>query len=153
MESPLSPFHTETTEFGPVRSHATYITRQRNNMKSKMAAMQAACARHVAEQNLKRKVGRYAAALGFIVLMFPGPINAQKIEESNSEHGERGQHHRYKLVDIGTFGGPNSVLTGPSTIAVNNQGTYAGQAETGTPDPNAPNCQNPECLIYHAQKW
>ena len=118
-----------------------------------MAAMQAWCARHVAEQNLKRKVGRYAAALGFIVLMFPGPINAQKIEESNSEHGERGQHHRYKLVDIGTFGGPNSVLNGPSTIDVNNQGIYAGQAETGTPDPNAPNCQNPECLIYHAQKW
>src|SRR5450631_2728739 len=122
-------------------------------MKSKMAAMQAWCARHVAGQNLKRKVGRYAAALGFIVLMFPGSINAQKIEESNSEHGERGQHHRYKLVDIGTFGGPNSGLNGPSTIDISNRGIYIGSAETSTPDPYAPNCQNSECLVNHAQRW
>ncbi len=64
-----------------------------------------------------------------------------------------GQQTRYKLIDLGTFGGPNAVVNGPGTRDLSNSGTYAGYAETAIPDPYAPNCVNPECLVYHTQVW
>jgi len=63
------------------------------------------------------------------------------------------QSTRYKLIDLGTFGGPNAVVNGPGVRDLSNSGGYAGYAETAIPDPYAPNCVNPECLVYHAQKW
>ncbi len=64
------------------------------------------------------------------------------------------QHTRYKLVDIGTLGGPNAVVNGPNVPIVSSNGTYAGEADTPIPDPYAPNyCQDPDCLVQHAQKW
>src|SRR5713226_10371592 len=63
------------------------------------------------------------------------------------------QSTRYKLIDLGTFGGPNGVVNGPGVRDLSNSGTYNGYAETAIPDPYAPNCVNPECLVYHAQKW
>jgi probable HAF family extracellular repeat protein len=63
------------------------------------------------------------------------------------------QSTRYKLIDLGTFGGPNGVVNGPGVRDLSNSGTYNGYAETAIPDPYAPNCPNPECLVYHAQKW
>ena len=65
------------------------------------------------------------------------------------------QHLRYKLVDVGTFGGPNAVVNGPGIRDFSNAGAYAGEADTSTPDPFAPNCIpfDPECLVQHAQKW
>ena len=63
------------------------------------------------------------------------------------------QNTRYKLIDLGTFGGPNGVVNGPGVRDLSNSGTYAGYAETAIPDPYAPNCVNQECLVYHAQEW
>jgi probable HAF family extracellular repeat protein len=48
------------------------------------------------------------------------------------------KHQQYKLVDLGTFGGPSSIifgLTGP----LNNRGEVASCADTTTADPYAPN--------------
>jgi probable HAF family extracellular repeat protein len=51
-------------------------------------------------------------------------------------------HHHYKLIDIGTFGGPQSYLNGfeystfSSVQDLNNAGTLAGWADTSTLDPN-----------------
>ena len=73
-------------------------------------------------------------------------------KDLNPAHSKRGEHHRYQLGDLGTSSGSNSVLNGPGTIDINNQGIYIGQAETATPDPYAPNCRNPEYLICHAQQ-
>jgi probable HAF family extracellular repeat protein len=46
------------------------------------------------------------------------------------------QHSRYKLIDLGTFGGPASYLTdpgeGPGFLALNNQGVLVGYADTAT---------------------
>jgi probable HAF family extracellular repeat protein len=66
------------------------------------------------------------------------------------------QHHRYKLVVIGTFGGPNSYPFGEDAIALSNRGAVDGQADTGVPDPNFGNFnpyvgQNP--FLQHAFKW
>jgi probable HAF family extracellular repeat protein len=66
------------------------------------------------------------------------------------------QHHRYKLVVIGTFGGPNSYPFGEAAIALSNNGAVDGQADTALPDPNYGNFnpyvgQNP--FLQHAFKW
>jgi probable HAF family extracellular repeat protein len=64
-----------------------------------------------------------------------------------------GEHPRYRVVDIGTFGGPNSFFfSSPVVESVNNGGTAAGGADTGLPDPYAPNCFA-DCYILHAFKW
>src|SRR5712692_2168670 len=66
------------------------------------------------------------------------------------------QHSRYKLIDIGTFGGPASYFTDPGIGGVskvlNNQGMLAGKAELATPDPNNGNCP-PACFITHVFRW
>src|SRR5215470_4037019 len=58
--------------------------------------------------------------------------------------GLRGQaraHYRYKLVDVGTFGGPSSILFG-FTRPINLRGTVTGCADTSLPDPQL-SSQNP----------
>ena len=71
------------------------------------------------------------------------------------------QHNRYKLVDLGTFGGPNSYLetdngeNGAPNQVVNSRGVVAGWADTPAPDPYAPNCLNPyqDCFLPDAFQW
>jgi probable HAF family extracellular repeat protein len=67
----------------------------------------------------------------------------------------RAMHHRYKLIDMGTFGGPTSAiyaLTGP----LNNRGVAASCADTSNSDPNYPNI-NPffgsDPYVQHAFRW
>lgn len=68
--------------------------------------------------------------------------------------GLAAQQPRFKLIDIGTFGGPNATVNGPNVPIISSNGTYGGEAETSTPDPYAPNyCQDGDCLVQHAQKW
>ena len=45
------------------------------------------------------------------------------------------KHHTYKLIDIGTFGGPNSYIVGNG---INSSGAVIGVAETPTTDPFPP---------------
>ena len=67
------------------------------------------------------------------------------------------QHTRYKVIDIGTLGGPSTYGqgNGPGTTRfLNNAGTVVGSSDTSTPDPNAPNsCGNPDCFVSHAFRW
>jgi hypothetical protein len=52
------------------------------------------------------------------------------------------QHSRYKLIDIGTVGGPNSIgLPGNpgAPQSLNNRGMVAVCSETTVADPNFPN--------------
>jgi probable HAF family extracellular repeat protein len=64
---------------------------------------------------------------------------------------EKKEHIRYKLIDIGTFGGPNSGNNGESTV-MNGQGDVVGFADTTTPDPFDPICFG-DCLVQHAFEW
>jgi probable HAF family extracellular repeat protein len=61
----------------------------------------------------------------------------------------------YRLIDLGTFGGPGSFIpSGPPLLRVlNNQGAVIGLADTTTPDPYSPICLSSECLIMHGFKW
>ena len=42
------------------------------------------------------------------------------------------KHHQYKLIDLGTFGGPNSSVPSCCLVSINSQGTVIVQADTPT---------------------
>jgi probable HAF family extracellular repeat protein len=76
-----------------------------------------------------------AAIMWFAMLAIPAWLAAQ--EQQQNKH-----QLRYKLVDLGTFGGPQSWVFGafeaPAAI-VNNKGTVVGGADTPNSNPNYPN--------------
>jgi probable HAF family extracellular repeat protein len=63
---------------------------------------------------------------------------------------------QYKLIDVGTFGGPASYFTDPGIGGVskvlNDQGMLAGKADLTTPDPSSGNCP-PVCFFTHVFRW
>jgi probable HAF family extracellular repeat protein len=63
------------------------------------------------------------------------------------------QHHTYKLIDLGTFGGPNGSVPAPTNRDINTRGTAIGLAETSVPDPYIPNCWSSDCLVNHSFEW
>ena len=65
------------------------------------------------------------------------------------------QKPRYRLVDIGTLGGPHSYgeINGNGIPLLNNSGVLGSFADTAIPDPNAPNCAVPDCFLAHAFQW
>ena len=73
---------------------------------------------------------------------------AQAHPDRQSEHRSHRYPH-YRLVDVGTFGGPNSQFSTPSSKVVNKHGTAVGIADTATDDPN---CYF-DCLVDHAFVW
>lgn len=86
-----------------------------------------------------------AAITLFAALAMPLRLAAQ---DKKDHH----KHHHYKLIDIGTFGGPDSLVPELQRI-INSRGTVVGGADTSTPDPNAPNCFDPECFVQHTVQW
>src|SRR6266849_1484229 len=84
-------------------------------------------------------------AMTLLAVALPNTVTAQK-------------HHQYKVVDLGTLGGPNS---GVPTVfyeingtagarAISNQGTVTGTADTSTPDPL---CYFDDCFYQGAFQW
>jgi probable HAF family extracellular repeat protein len=68
----------------------------------------------------------------------------------------RRKHPKYKLIDLGTLGGPVSYEpdNGEGNQVLNNSGVIASSADTSVPDPNAPDfCFNPDCFLAHAVRW
>jgi probable HAF family extracellular repeat protein len=66
------------------------------------------------------------------------------------------KHHQYKVVDVGTLGGPNSYHSGFVQI-LNNRGAFAAYANTSAANPN-PGCSipfgnafgsAPDCFVEH----
>jgi probable HAF family extracellular repeat protein len=63
---------------------------------------------------------------------------------------------RYKLVDLGTLGGPHSYgsVNGDGFQLLNNSGVVSSYADTALADPTAPNfCSGPDCFLAHAFRW
>src|ERR1035438_8479440 len=68
----------------------------------------------------------------FAVLAMPVGMAAQ----DNPSQNPKPKHHQYKLIDLGTFGGPDSAVGGFGTF-LNNPGTVVGGADTSIPDPRS----------------
>ena len=86
----------------------------------------------------------------FAVLAIPVRLAAQEIKP------EKPNHHRYKLVNLGTFGGPVGYLNWPGAQVLTNRRTVVGAADTSTPNRNYPNsclvCP-PDPFVFHAFRW
>lgn len=61
--------------------------------------------------------------------------------------GGRTQHHKYKLIDLGTLGGPNSQVNGGPPPMINNRGVIAGEADTSQP------CSYFDGVVSPAVSW
>jgi probable HAF family extracellular repeat protein len=95
---------------------------------------------------------RIIALTLFAALAMPVRLPAQDKAKPHHHH----QYHHYQLVDIGTFGGPNSSflepLPGPGSRILNSSGTAMGSGDTPTPDPY---CAffNFDCYVAYGFKW
>lgn len=86
----------------------------------------------------------FAAITLFAVLAIPVQLAAQ--EDKNSK-----KHHHYQLIDMGTFGGPQSRVD--YQYPINNVGTVSGSADTSLPNPFYGNDNPfffPDPFIQHA---
>jgi probable HAF family extracellular repeat protein len=85
------------------------------------------------------------------VLTFAGLGLAQ---EQTAPLPKKHQHHRYRLLDLGTFGGPQSYVPDgldlTDTRILNNSGLVVGWADTSRPDPFPTFCWVDDCLVGHA---
>jgi probable HAF family extracellular repeat protein len=86
------------------------------------------------------------ATIIFAGLAISFPLAAQE---------KHAQHHHYKLVDMGTFGGPQSYVDYPdltSEADVSAQGVLAGWADTDKPDPFPSFCFW-DCFVVRTFQW
>jgi probable HAF family extracellular repeat protein len=67
----------------------------------------------------------------FTILEIPPQLDAQ-------DHHAR--HHKYKLIDMGTFGGPGGGIENPGSPTLNRRGALVGISDTAMTDPFSPNC-------------
>src|SRR5450432_3440096 len=77
------------------------------------------------------------------------PIRLAGQEQSTAQEGKKEQH-RYKLIDIGTFGGPNSYFVN-LFFPLTNNGLATGTADTAVAV-SPPNCFF-DCFVGHAFRW
>jgi probable HAF family extracellular repeat protein len=59
---------------------------------------------------------------------------------------------RYRLIDLGTLGGPASYLNNGLDGILNNRGSLVGWADTSQPDLFDPVCFDLDCFVAHAIK-
>ena len=94
---------------------------------------------------------RIIALTLFAALALPLPLAAQNTAKRHHHH----KYHHYQVVDPGTFGGPQSgtftLINGTRTGALNNQGRFAGAADTLAVDPYCLGA--PDCYATHAFLW
>ena len=86
------------------------------------------------------------ASINPIDLSISSQLAAQAAQESSEKIRHDRHHISYRLVDLGTFGGPNSAETEEFPF-INNAGMVVGFADTSIPDPN------PEGFVFHPFRW
>ncbi len=85
---------------------------------------------------MKKNLTIYIALTLLAALATPAGLVAQ----DNPDHKQ--WHHHYKLIDMGTFGGPESYIspyeyTGPFQT-LNNAGMFASSSDVSAQDANIP---------------
>ena len=84
-----------------------------------------------------------------VALVMPFGVAAQEDAMQN----QKPKHHMYRLIDVGTLGGPLSGFASPSSVTVNSGGIGTAIADTSIPNPKSPNCLGPDCFVAHAAEW
>ncbi len=92
-------------------------------------------------------------------LAIPVRLAAQDNRDQSNDH----KHHHYKLIDLGTFGGPASYINAAMALGspnqINSRGTTVGAAATSIPSPPHSNfsiCGGAEGilpLVFRAFEW
>ena len=98
---------------------------------------------------MKSRSESFVMAMTLVVgLVVPLGLAAQNQSKSSPKH------HHYQLIDMGTFGGPQSYLFAFLGIGrpLNSHGVVAGWADTSAPDP-FPSCFNGDCYVSHGYQW
>jgi probable HAF family extracellular repeat protein len=96
---------------------------------------------------VKPKTSKHFTAAILLILLATSAVFAQE-QRADQEQGK--EHRRYKLIEIGTFGGPNSYFTFISR-PLNKHGVAAGMADTSA-EVNPPFCLI-DCFLTHAFFW
>src|SRR5215831_16470288 len=100
---------------------------------------------------MKTKILRNAlSALNFLTAL--SIVVCAVVQRSTAQ--QTPQHHTYRLIDMGTLGGPRSYqsVNGPEDQIINDAGVVGFSADTAVPDPFAPNCFT-DCFVSHATRW
>jgi probable HAF family extracellular repeat protein len=98
---------------------------------------------------MKKNLSALLIALSLCAaLALPVGLSAQ---EQKQQKEQKKEHHHYQLIDMGTFGGPNSYNY--ATLPISPRGVAVGGADTSLPDPYSPNCFQSDCLVSHAFVW
>jgi len=97
---------------------------------------------------MNKNLAMYITALPLLAsLAIPIQLTAQKAKQDHPQ-----QPNHYQLLDMGTFGGPQSSIVDqgvPSGVSVNNGGVFAGYADTSRRDPFQDFCFL-DCFVDHA---
>src|SRR5215469_17931965 len=88
-------------------------------------------------------------------------VSVMAAQEQGAEPQHEKVHLRYRFVDLGTFGGPESYVNAAFALGspnqINNRGTVVGAAATTVPTPpNKQICGGPDGLVpfvFHAFAW
>ena len=94
---------------------------------------------------MKSRNMNFAITIALAALIMPLHLSSQVLQPS--------RHHHYKLIDLGTFGGPNSSFVNPPPGGrlLNNQGAAVGGSDTPTPDSDS--CWNFDCYLSYGFRW
>lgn len=98
-----------------------------------------------ADKDLSQNHAHLVAAILLTAFSTAVGANAQ-----NTTASLNNQRPRYKLIDLGTFGGPASYFSNGLDGILNEPGTAVGWANTSMPDPVDPFCFAPNCFVTHA---
>ena len=97
-------------------------------------------------RNLKGR--RAVIAIAFVLLI--------SLITQNSAQAASAKKIRYKLIDLGTLGGPSAYgsVNGADFRLLNDSGSVASFADLAVPDPNASfGCYVADCFQAHAFQW
>jgi hypothetical protein len=94
-------------------------------------------------------MGKHGPMLPVAAILFAAVAAAVPARAAASQHP-------YRLVDPGTFGGPQSFLNLPA-VPLTGQGALLGTADTATRDADYPKCNpfmvGPDRYLVHAFEW